>query len=209
MPTPAGAMCFTNKQHLVSSVKEIGVEAGRKGPDGRELTAEQQQFLISQNDIFNMPKGSLLTVSIFNDHATDPQDFLLFDVAGIAEASGASPTGADIEITTTFAGGVPYPALQMWMVGTHIGSIGTMFDFSDVPMISSTNIKIWNGNIEDYNAKSLKNYFQLARDTYANDQKLLVMKTTLYLNSFLAISGTLPAQKQLDILFNVTYFSNF
>lgn len=211
MGTPVGAIdCVRNGQgeHLVSSIKTRGVREGAT-LNGQPLSPEQQQFLISQRDIQNQPKGSLLSVTIFNDHATDSQAFILFDPNGIAAASGATATGADIEITTTFAGGVPYTALKTWMNGSHFASIGTMFQFTDVPMITTSMIKVWNGNIEDYNGKNLSNYLNMAKDTWSNDQKVLIMGTTLYMNGFMAMTGIIPAKKQIDILFNVTLFNNF
>jgi hypothetical protein len=197
---------LSNGKNNASSIKQIGVGEYK---EISKLTPEMQQFQISQREIAQMPKGSLLSISVVNNHASAAQPFLLFDPNDIAVQKGAAPNGADIVITTTFAGGATYASLKNYLRGTHLASIGTMFQFTDVAMITSSAIKIWNGNIEDYNSKSLSNYLLMAKDTYSNDQKVLIVGTTLYANGMLAISGSIPAQKQLDILFNVTLFNNF
>lgn len=199
----------SNGRNLVSSIKTIGTKENLTDQSGRALSTEQQQTMISARDIGNMAKGSNLSFHITNNHATNAQNFLLFDTNEIARAKGANSNGPDIDIVTTFAGGSTYATFQSWIKGSHIASIGTMFEASDAGMFNSMNINIWNGNIEDYNSKTLQNYLLLAKDTYANDQKILILSTTLYINGFLAISGVLPAQKSLTILFNVTLFSNF
>lgn len=198
--------CLSNGKNLVSSIESIGVGSN---PAYKNFTPAQQQYLLSRDEIAQMPKGKLVSIIVTNNHATNTQNFLLFDPNDIAVNKGASANGADITITTTFAGGAPYSSLKKFISGTHIASIGTMFQFTDEPMISTTDIKIWNGNLEDYNSKSLSNYLMLAKDTYSNDQKVLIVGTTLYLNGYLAISGQLPAQKQLIILLNSTLFNNF
>lgn len=205
----AAVNCITNGRNLVSAVKTIGVNDRLTDSKGRPVSPEQQQFMLSAQEISKMEKGSNVSVSIVNNHATDTQPFRLFDCNNIALGAGAADNGDDIEITTTFAGGTSYANFRTWLNGSHIASIGTMFEFSEQSMISSTAIKVWNGNLEDYNSKALKNYFFLAKDTYSNDPKVLVMGTTLYLNGFLALSGSLPAQKRIDILFNVTLFNNY
>ena len=200
--SPSGGM------NRVQAVKQIGVNPNAKY-QGVAIPAELQQAMYIRRKIANMPKGSNLSVTITNNHATNSQAFLAFDTNGIAAAKGASANGADIEYTTTFAGGSTYASLKSITNGTHVGSLGTMFQVSDEQMFNTMNVLVWNGNYEDYNSKSLTNYLQLAKDTYANDPKILVIASELYLNGFFALSGTLPAQKSLTILFNLVEWSNF
>lgn len=216
MPTPgelamAAQLASRNPQNKVSSIKDTGFDPaltynGMAVPKEVQQKGRIIQFVEKQN------KGTNLSVRIVNNHATDTQNFLLFDPCGTAAAAGASANGANIVITSTFAGigtAAGYAALKESLKGSHLGSLGTTFNFSDEANISGSNIKIWNGNIEDYNSKSLQNYLELARDYYANDVKLLNLSTELYLNNFFAMTGSLPAGESLTILFNVVAISNW
>lgn len=208
----AALICGSNGTNKASFIKTVGVEAGRTGPNGRELSAEEQQYIISAKEIQRMNKGTLVSINVTNNGGAGAQSFTLFDVAGIASASGAPANGAQIVITSTFAGlnsAAGYTTLKELTKGTRSASVGTMFEFSSATEINRSNIKIWNGNYEEYNFKTLGNYLQLAKDTYANDQKVLVMNTTFYMNGFFAISGTVSPDESINILFNLTLFSNF
>lgn len=197
-----------------NQVASIKTDGARKGAtlNGRELTPEQQQELRIVQKVKGMNKGSNISFTITNAHASATQNFILFDVCGAAAANGASAQGADISITSTFVGlgsTTGYTVFKEWLKGTHFGSIGTSFQASDENIFNTSGIKIWTGNIEDYNGKSLKNYLLLSKDNYANDQKILNLSTELYVNGLFAITGSLPAQESLTILMNVPAFSNF
>lgn len=199
----------TNGRNVVSAIKETGFNPQLKGANGALIPKEVQQAAIIRNKVFSTPKGSLLSITVKNTSDTNVRDFLLFDGAGIAAAKGAAPTHSDITITTTFAGNSSYTTLKAALQGTRMGSLGTAFKYSEEEIIDTANILIWNGNFEDYNSKSLQNYLQMAVDTYANDPKILVMNTELWINAFLAIGGKLPAGGQLTIIFNLVEYSNF
>jgi hypothetical protein len=209
----SGAVVELNstRQNKVASIKGTGAQAGATF-NGVPLTDSQQQTLRMANFVKNMPKGSNLSVYIENTHATDDQNFILFDYLGCALARGAQAQGADIEITSTFAGigtAAGYTALKSSIGGVHYGVLGTSFQFSEEGLIATANINFGNGNLEDYNFKNLQNYLLLGKDTYANDQKIINMSTELYINEFFAITGKLPAGASLNILFNVVAFANF
>ena len=198
-------------RNRVSSIKTDGTNRDASFA-GKRLTAEQQQELRVVQKVRSMPKGSNISFTIANGHASATQNFILFDVCGAAAANGASAQGADITITSTFVGlgsTTGYTVFKEWLKGTHFGSIGTSFQASDEGIFNTSGIKIWTGNIEDYNGKSLKNYLLLSKDNYANDQKILNLSTELYVNGLFAITGSLPAQESLTILMNVPAFSNF
>ena len=204
--TTGAALLSGNGANRVASIKNTGVS------ETSTMSKREQQVTRIAQHVNNLPKGTNLSVLIKNNHATDDQAFLVFDAVGAALAKGATTNGADIVITSTFAGlgtAAGYACLKAYISGSHLGNLGTSFKFSDESIIDSANINIWNGNLEDFNSKSLQNYLLLAEDTYANDQKILVMSTELYVNQFLAISGVLPAGGSLNILFNVTAVANF
>ena len=194
-----------NGQNRVSSIKQVGVN------ENSAMPAREQQARAVLEQVSSVEKGNNLSVLITNTGA-DRQNFLLFDVNAIAAAKGANANGAGIVITSTFAGtgtAAGYQCLKNNLTGSRVGSVGTAFQFGDEAYINSANINIWNGNYEDHHCMSLQNYLQLAKDTYANDPKILVMATALWLNNFLAISGSLPAGGELSILFNIPLHSNF
>lgn len=204
MSFSAGALVSdgTNK---VSSMRVFGVSQANPEP------AAVQQGKDLARLVQGISKGSLLSVTVENAGATT-QAFRLFDPYGVAAAAGMPANGADITITSTFAGlnsAAGYEALKSWLGGNHIGSIGSTFLFGSEATISSSNLKVWNGNIETYNQSSLKNNLTMAKDTYANDQKTLVVKTMLYLNGLFAVSGQLPAGGSMELLLNVQLFRNF
>jgi hypothetical protein len=206
-----GTVIQSSGKNQVASIKTDGTRKGAS-LQGRELTAEQQQELRVVQKVRSMPKGSNISFTIANGHASNAQSFILFDVCGAAAANGATAQGADITITSTFVGlgsTTGYTVFKEWLKGTHFGSIGTSFQASDEDIFLTSGIKIWTGNIEDYNGKSLKNYLLLSKDNYANDQKILNLSTELYVNGLFAITGTIPAQESLTILMNVPAFSNF
>ncbi len=206
--TPAGAImtqaAVTKAQ--VSSIQRTGVNPASNIP------ADTQRSARIGNYVAALPKGRQFSVYVVNNHATDDQNFLMFDVCGIAAARGASANGANIAYTTTFAGtgsAAGYTALKEALKGIHVGVLGTSFNFSAEAIIDTSNINIWNGNFQNYNSLSLQDYFNLANDNYSNDQKRLNMETELYLNPFLALSGVLPAGGSINILFSVAAVSNF
>lgn len=199
----------TSGRNVVSAIKDTGYNPQLKNASGVVVPKEVQQAAIIRNKVFSTPKGSLLSITVKNTSADTTRDFLLFDMAGIAAAKGAAPTHSDINITTTFAGNSTYATLKAVLQGTRAGSLGTAFKYSEEEIIDTANILIWNGNFEDYNSKSLQNYLQMAVDTYANDPKILVMSTELWINAFFAIAGKLPAGGQLTIIFNLVEYSNF
>lgn len=199
----------TNGQNQARSIKRLGVNENLT-VQGKKVPAEVQQAAVIRRAVSQMPKGSNLSVTITNTATSGAaQAFVLFDAAGVAANRGSITIGADITFSTTFAGNASYTTLKEYLKGTHLGSLGTMFQFSNETMINTSAIRIWNGNIEDYNSKSLSNYLQLAKDNYANDQKILVVNSELYINNLFAISGSLAFGEQLTILFNVAEFSNF
>ena len=205
-PRVAAQVGATKNQ--LSDIKLSGVNQQSPVP------AAKQQAQIAAQQVFSAPKGSLFSVTIANTDDDTDESFILFDSCGFAANAGATAQGAHITIKTTFAGGgsnqaTGYSNLKALSVGTHLGSVGTAFIFSDESMIQTSNIKIWNGNIENYNSQSLSNYVLMARDTYAHDQKMLVMNTTLYINNFFAITGTIPFGESLTILFNVALVNNW
>lgn len=208
------ATLLANQQNRASSIKTAGTQANAMQANQvtgklQPVDDQQQQANIVARQVNAMPKGSNLTVTVTNSHATDTQSFILFDCIGLALANGAAATGADIDFTTTFAGNSPYANLLEYIVGARMASLGSSFQVSNETVFSTSQMKVWNGNIEDYNSKSLVNYFKLAKDNYANDQKLLNIQSVFYINSFLAISGSLKAQESIDILLNIVGHKNF
>jgi hypothetical protein len=192
-------------RNQVSSIKQTGANLNLATP------VPVQQGIRLEAYVKQMQKGSNLSVTVTNAGATT-QAFKLFDPWGMATLAGASANGADIAITSTFGGfnnAGAYTALVASLGGQHLGAVGAMFQFGSEATISSSNLKIYNGNLENYNNSSLKNYLTLAKDTYANDLKTLVLDTMLYLNGYFAIAGSLPAGGSLEILLNVELFRNF
>lgn len=214
MPTNGAVLAaqnLSNGTNRVASIKNTGATEGAT-LNGKTLSTKQQQQLRIANHVNNLQKGTNVAVNIRNNHATDDQNFLVFDAIGVALAKGASANGADIVITSTFAGlstAAGYAAFKAYISGSHPGVLGTSFKFSDETIIDSCGLTIWNGDLENYNSMNLVNYLLLSEDNYANDQKILNMSTELYANQFLAFSGTLPAQSSLNILFNVVAIANF
>jgi len=211
MTSGAVTSLVSNGANRVGSIKNTGVKEGLTYK-GVQVPADVQQSARIRQMVVNANKGTNLSILITNNHDTDTQNFLILDPCGIAAAAGASANGADIVITSSFAGlntAAGYTCLKEMLKGSHMGVLGTTFEFSSEGMINSSAIKIYNGTIEDYNSKTLQNYLQLARDNYANDQKILNLSTELYLNNFFAIAGKLPAGGSLNLLFNVPVVSNW
>lgn len=205
MSFQAGVLSVSGGTNRVGSMKQTGTNPSLSTP------AAIQQGQRLEAYIKSMSKGSNLSVTVTNAGSTT-QAFKLFDPWGMATIAGASANGADISISSTFGGfntTTAYTALVASLGGQHLGVVGTTFLFGSEATIGSSNLKIYNGNIENYNNSSLQNYLTLAKDTYANDQKTLVVDTMLYLNGYFAIAGTLPAGGSLQILFNVELFRNF
>lgn len=211
MTSGAVTSLVSNGANKVGSIKRTGVNENLTYK-GVQVPADVQQSARIRQMVVNANKGTNLSILITNNHDTDTQNFLILDPCGIAAAAGASANGADIVITSSFAGlntAAGYTCLKEMLKGSHMGVLGTTFEFSSEGMINSSAIKIYNGTIEDYNSKTLQNYLQLARDNYANDQKILNLSTELYLNNFFAIAGKLPAGGSLNLLFSVPVVSNW
>lgn len=204
---PWGALGSFAPNNLGKSITRAGVSPASA------LPARTQQGQIVAQDVVSVDKGKLLRVTVSNTATSGAaQAFLMFDVCGIAAANGVAGNGANISYSTSFAGGgtsTMYEALRNSIQGTRIGAIGAQFQFSVESAITTSGLKIWNGNYENYNSASFDNYLQLAKDNYANNQKVLNMDTNFYINNFFAIGGTLNFGESITILFNVAALRNF
>lgn len=198
-------------KNRVASIKTDGTRAGATF-GGKVLSAEQQQELQIASAVNQTQKGSTLTFVIANGHATATQSFILFDQCGAAAANGATAQGADITITSSFAGlnsTAGYTAFKAWLAGSRVGSIGTSFLASDESVFVTLGLKVWTGNIENYQPMSLQQYLLLAKDNYANDQKILNVSTKFYVNPLFALTGAIPAGESLTVVMNVPTIRNF
>ncbi len=189
-------------RNLASSIKDFGVNAG----SAQNASAQQTNEVLKM--VKEMPKGANLSILIENSSGATKK-FVLFDAIGLAVENGAVNENDDLTITTTFAGGSSYAALVKLIAGTRLASVGAVFSWGSETYISSSNIKVWNGNLEDYNNKSAQNVIRLAKDTYANDPKTRIIASAFWINQYFALSGQLPDGGQLEILFNIPGQANY
>lgn len=197
---------IVNGPNRVAYVDNIGVN-----PNSPVPARKQQQEIIAQM-LGNMAPGRYVKITVTNNHAANAQAFLMLDPVDVAAAKGASANGADIAYSSTFAGingAAGYTALRKALAGgLKLGVVGTMFKFTNQAMIDTTGINIGNGNLENYNFTSIQNYLDMAQDTYANDEKILVVSTEFWVNQMFAITGTLPAQTSMTVLLNAAAVGN-
>lgn len=147
--------------------------------------------------------------------------FRLFDFLGCALNSGAHDNVATYTVlTSTFMGGgssatTAAAIAKAYFGGSRVGSVGTVMTWGSSSYVSSTNLQVWNGNIQQYTSQSMQDFLTLGQNTFAQNQAQLTINTALWLNSFFAITGVLPnpgsgnAPTTFSVLFNVCTHGNF
>lgn len=217
--TAGGVLTQVANQNKAGNIKNVvGVNSNSM------LSPKAQQHALIMAQINQFQKGGQFSVLISNPHQSGANvgdlngTFDIFDFLLAAQSYGAAATAGTVVITSTFLGlnnAAAFTALQKFIGGTRMGSVGTVFTWGNSSYIATTALRFWNGNATQYTPQTMQDYITMAQDSYANNQAQLVINSALWINEFLAITGVLPdpgsgnPATTLQILFNVCTYGNF